>query len=62
MEKLRPILVGHRFFRDLKQEHLDLLVGCASNAHFRKGEIIFRAGEQADWFYLIRLDLRSVNK
>jgi CRP-like cAMP-binding protein len=38
----------------MKPEHLDLLVGCASNGHFRKSEIIFRAGEQADWFYLIR--------
>jgi len=38
----------------MKQKHLDVLVGCASNARFTKDKFIFRAGEQADHFYLIR--------
>jgi len=54
METLRPLLQAHPFFKGMKQNHLDLLVGCASNARFTKDKFIFRAGEQADHFYLIR--------
>ena len=54
METLRPLLQAHPFFRGMKQKHLDVLVGCASNARFTEDKFIFRAGEQADHFYLIR--------
>ena len=54
METLRPVLVAHPFFQGMKQEHLDILVRCASNVRFNQGGFVFRAGEQADWFYLIR--------
>jgi len=54
MESLRPILQAHPFFEGMKPEHLDILVGCTSNAQFGKDKFIFRAGEQADHFYLIR--------
>jgi CRP/FNR family transcriptional regulator, cyclic AMP receptor protein len=54
METLRPILAEHPFFRDLDERHLDLVVGCASNVRFNAGDFIFRHGEQANEFYLIR--------
>lgn len=54
METLRPILAEHPFFKDLESHHLDLIVGCASNVRFNAGEFIFRQGEEADQFYLIR--------
>jgi len=56
MEKktLGPILAEHPFFRDLKSEYFDILVGCASNVRFREGEIIFHEGDPADQFFLIR--------
>jgi CRP/FNR family cyclic AMP-dependent transcriptional regulator len=54
METLRPILAEHPFFRDLEERHLDLVVGCASNVRFNAGDFIFRHGEQANEFYLIR--------
>jgi CRP/FNR family transcriptional regulator, cyclic AMP receptor protein len=54
METLRPILVEHPFFRDLEERHLDLVVGCASNVRFNAGDFIFRHGEEANEFYLIR--------
>ena len=54
METLRPILAEHPFFRDLEERHLDLVVGCASNVRFNSGDFIFRHGEEANEFYLIR--------
>lgn len=54
METLRPILAEHPFFRDLEPHHLELIVGCASNVRFNAGDFIFRQGEEANQFYLIR--------
>jgi CRP/FNR family transcriptional regulator, cyclic AMP receptor protein len=54
METLERILVEHPFFQGLKQEHLDLIVGCASNVRFEEGEFIFREAAEANQFYLIR--------
>ncbi len=51
---LRPILSEHPFFKDLKQEYLDFIVGCASNVRFKPDEVIFEEGGEANKFYLIR--------
>ena len=54
METLEPILAEHPFFRELARPDLHLLVGCASNVVFEAGKFIFREGEDANSFYLIR--------
>jgi len=54
METLEPILREHPFFAGLTREHLTLIVGCASNVRFDTGKFIFREGEEANEFYLIR--------
>lgn len=54
METLERILAEHPFFKGLEEPYLQLLVGCASNVRFNAGEVIFREGEQANKFYLIR--------
>lgn len=51
---LEPILARHPFFADLGQAYLEIIAGCAKNVTFRRGETIFREGQPADWFYLIR--------
>ena len=43
-----PALAG------LDRRHLDLIAGCGENVRFAGGEPLFRAGETADRFYLIR--------
>jgi CRP-like cAMP-binding protein len=35
-------------------EELEVLAGCASNVRFAEGEVVFREGDEADTFYLIR--------
>lgn len=54
MQTLEPILAEHPFFQGLAPEQLNVLVGCASNVRFEAGQEIFREGEEAKNFYLIR--------
>ncbi len=54
METLEPLLARHEFFRDLDPRYMSLLVGCASNVRFADGEFLFREGEPAQRFFLIR--------
>jgi CRP/FNR family cyclic AMP-dependent transcriptional regulator len=54
METLERIIAEHPFFADLDPVFINLLVGCASNVRFKKGDYIFREGDPANTFYLIR--------
>ncbi|MEX2116531.1 MAG: cyclic nucleotide-binding domain-containing protein [Bacteroidota bacterium] len=54
MENLKSILSQHPFFKDFSEDHLTLITGCASNVRFDAGDYIFREGEEAHQFYLIR--------
>ena len=51
---LEAELVQHRLFCDLHPDYIKLLAGCASNVRFNARELIFRQGESADRFYVIR--------
>lgn len=53
-QTLEPLLRGHKFFAGLDPAHLALLAGCASNEVFPAGSFLFREGEPAQTFYLIR--------
>jgi len=54
METLEPILAQHPFLKGLEPKYLKLIVGCASNARFNAGQYLFREGEEANQFYMIR--------
>lgn len=54
MENLEKILSAHPFFKDMEGDYLNLIVGCASNVRFKQDEVIFRAGQEANMFYVIR--------
>ncbi|MCK6561267.1 cyclic nucleotide-binding domain-containing protein [candidate division KSB1 bacterium] len=54
METLEPILAEHPFLKGMTPEQLQLLVGCASNVRFDPGKYIFREGEEANQFYIVR--------
>jgi CRP/FNR family cyclic AMP-dependent transcriptional regulator len=54
METLEPILAEHPLFSGMEQRHLQILVGCARNVRFESTDVIFREGENANEFYLIR--------
>ena len=42
------------FFHGLSEQWLDLIAGCAKNQVAKAGEFLFREGEKADTFYIIR--------
>ena len=53
--KEMPELVGEiQVLSDLAPAHLELVAGCAHNAHFEAGTYLFREGEAANSFYAIR--------
>jgi CRP/FNR family cyclic AMP-dependent transcriptional regulator len=54
MRTIETLLGDVPIFRDLTPEALDLLSGCASNVRFADGEMLFREGDDADVFYVIR--------
>ncbi len=54
MEKIKDLLSAHPFFKGISDTHLDLLAGCGSNVHFKKGDKIMDEGEDANYFYVIR--------
>ena len=54
METLEPILAQHPFFQDIAPAHRQLMAGCAANVRFPAGADLFREGNAADQFYLLR--------
>jgi CRP-like cAMP-binding protein len=54
METLQGILAEHPFFAGMPDQHMELITGCASNIRLEPGQMIFREGENAHEFYLIR--------
>jgi CRP/FNR family transcriptional regulator, cyclic AMP receptor protein len=54
MRALDAMLSDVPLFEGLNAEELELLAGCASNIRFREGDPLFREGEPADTFYVVR--------
>jgi CRP-like cAMP-binding protein len=54
MESIERILAEHPFFEDLDPRYIQMIAGCASEASFKAGEFIFREGDLATHFWLIR--------
>lgn len=54
METLEPILTKHPFFEGLEQSYLELLTGCATNERYNGGDYLFKEGDEANKFFVIR--------
>ena len=54
MDDLKRILQSLPFFEGFSDEHVSLLVGCAKNERAAAGTFLFREGEDASTFYLLR--------
>ncbi len=54
METLDPLLAEHPFLRGMSPEHIRTVAGCAKNERFEAGQFLFREGEEADQFFVIR--------
>ncbi len=54
IEGLDRLLKEHPFFQDMNPTVCTIIAGCAANERFNAGDYIFREGEPADKFYLLR--------
>ncbi len=54
VDTLEPILAKLPFFEGLEKRHIELLVGCASNARYMADEYLYREGEEANQFFIVR--------
>jgi CRP-like cAMP-binding protein len=53
-QALDEILAQVPFFEGMGEDELALIAGCGRNVHFDTGETIFRQGDAADTFLVIR--------
>ena len=54
MKNMNELLQEHNFFKEFNDDHLQLLAGCGINRQVQEGEYLFRMGEAANHFFLIR--------
>ena len=54
MDTIEAVLRDVPLFQGLTPEALELIAGCGSNVRFREGELLFRDGDEADTFYVLR--------
>jgi len=60
IHSLEPIISKLPFFEGLDERYIRLVTECAKNVRFDENHIVFREGEEANEFYLIREGLVSV--
>ena len=54
MQTIDTLLQDVPIFKGMSEEALELLAGCASNVRFADGDVLFREGDEANTFYVIR--------
>ncbi|KPK29997.1 MAG: Crp/Fnr family transcriptional regulator [Nitrospira bacterium SG8_3] len=54
MEKAEKILAEHPFLEGLDPELLKIIASCATEMHFEPGQMIYREGDEANQFLLVR--------
>lgn len=59
-DRIRKQLMGHPFIQGLEPHYIDVFVALARPAEFVAGDVIFRTGQAADTFYLVRSGVVSL--
>ncbi|MCB9641252.1 MAG: cyclic nucleotide-binding domain-containing protein [Myxococcales bacterium] len=53
-QELKPFLAEHPFFAELPAEDHAILAACAAYSVFEAGDLLFREGEEATSFFVLR--------
>jgi CRP-like cAMP-binding protein len=53
-QSITEYLSAHEFFSEFSDDDLKFLCECSSTHEIKKGQILFRQGEHADKFYIVR--------
>ena len=62
MRTLDALITESPVFADLAPEYLDLIAGCAKNVGFDAGDRLFKEGDPADTFFLVRHGLIALEQ
>ena len=62
MRTLDALITESPLFADLAPEYLELIAGCAQNVGFDAGDRLFKEGDPADKFYLVRHGLIALEQ
>ena len=54
MKSIKDELTEHPFFEGLSEDYIELIAGCGKNVQFKEGEYLFKQGEAAESFFVIR--------
>lgn len=54
MHTLDEVIASSPVFAGMAHDDLALIAGCAQNVGFEEGQLLFREGQPADVFYLVR--------
>ncbi len=57
---LEPILAEHPFLKGMSHDHLAIITGCAKNVKFDAGTHVFREGQEANEFFVVRQGTISI--
>lgn len=60
MKSIHDLILEHPFFKAIPTKYLETIAGYGKNLHFKKGELIAKEGDDADFFYLLRSGLLSI--
>ena len=60
MQTLDELIAAAPLFEGLDDRYLRLIAGCGANEHFAAGEMLFREGEAAERFYLLRAGVVAI--
>jgi CRP-like cAMP-binding protein len=55
-------VAAHPFLRGMAPNHLKILAECALPTHFDRDQVIFRAGEPANGFYLVEIGTVAIEE
>jgi len=59
-ESIKDYLTTHEFFSTLSADALNFLCACSSSREIKQGQTLFRLGDSADKFYVIRAGSISI--
>ncbi len=54
MKTMQELILTHPFFAEMEDECSEVFCSCAANVRFAEGEVIFKEGDKADEFYLLK--------
>lgn len=54
MQDIKEILKNHPFLEEMEDKYIEEVSGCAVNAVYQEGQYLFKEGEKAEKFFLIK--------